>query len=76
MKKYGYLMTKIGLIEIIAVAEQIIKVSFVSTRQFSEDNNSIVIANCIQQLAMYFDEKLTEFNLPIALKGTPFQELV
>lgn len=76
MKKYGYLTTKIGLIEIIVVAGQVVKVSFVNTRQFIEDSNDIVITNCQKQLAMYFDKKLTEFNLPLALKGTPFQELV
>lgn len=76
MEEYGYLTTKVGLIEIIVVAEQVVKVSFVNTRQVSKDSSNIVVANCIKQLAMYFDKKLTEFNLPIALKGTPFQELV
>lgn len=76
MKKYGYLVTKIGLIEIVVVAGQVVKVSFVKSRQFIEDSNNIVITNCQRQLAMYFDKKLTEFNLPLVLKGTPFQELV
>lgn len=76
MKKYGYLTTKIGLIEIIVVAEQVVKVSFVNTRQVAKDSSNIVVVNCLKQLAMYFDKKLSDFNLPIALKGTPFQELV
>lgn len=76
MKKYGYLTTKIGLIEIAVVAGQVVKVSFVKTRQFIEDSSDMVITNCQKQLTMYFDRKLTEFNLPLALKGTPFQELV
>ncbi|WP_458258598.1 hypothetical protein [Spiroplasma endosymbiont of Dactylopius coccus] len=75
MKKYGYLTTKIGLIEIIVVAEQVVKVSFVNTRQVAKDSSNIVVVNCLKQLAMYFDKKLSDFNLPIALKGTPFQEL-
>ena len=76
MKKYGYLTTKVGLIEVMVVAAQVVKIGFVASRQFPEDNNNIVVANCLQQLAMYFDKKLTTFNLPIVLKGTPFQELV
>lgn len=76
MKKYGYLTTKIGLIEIAVVAGQVVKVSFVNSRQFVEDSSDVVITNCQQQLTMYFDRRLTEFNLPLALKGTPFQELV
>lgn len=76
MKKYGYLTTKIGLIEIAVVAGQVVKVSFVKTRQFIEDSSDIVITHCQKQLTMYFDRKLTEFNLPLALKGTAFQELV
>ncbi len=76
MKKYGYLTTKIGLIEIAVVAGQVVKVSFVNSRQFVEDSSDMVITNCQQQLTMYFDRTLTEFNLPLALKGTPFQELV
>ncbi|WP_425381391.1 methylated-DNA--[protein]-cysteine S-methyltransferase [Spiroplasma endosymbiont of Polydrusus pterygomalis] len=76
MKKYGYLTTKIGLIEIAVVVGQVVKISFVNSRQFVEDSSDMVIANCQQQLTMYFDRTLTEFNLPLALKGTPFQELV
>lgn len=76
MKKYGYLTTKVGLIEVVVIAAQVVKIGFVASRQFPEDNNNIVVANCLQQLAMYFDKKLTTFNLPIVLKGTPFQELV
>ncbi|WP_342276141.1 methylated-DNA--[protein]-cysteine S-methyltransferase [Spiroplasma endosymbiont of Nebria brevicollis] len=76
MKKYGYFNSKTGLIEIIVENEQLVNLSFVEKPQFVNRKDDIVIANCLQQLAMYFDKKLTKFSLPMVLKGTPFQELV
>lgn len=76
MKKYGYFFSKCGLIKIIVENDQLVNLSFVDKQQFVNSKDDIVIASCLQQLAMYFDKKLTIFSLPILLKGTPFQELV
>lgn len=76
MKKYGYFVSKDGLIEVIVDNDQLVKLSFVDKQQFINDKDDIVVAKCIQQLTMYFDKKLTKFSLPMVLKGTPFQELV
>lgn len=76
MKKYGYFFSKCGLIKIIIENDQLVNLSFVDKQQFVNSKDDIVIASCLQQLAMYFDKKLTIFSLPILLKGTPFQELV
>lgn len=76
MKKYGYFLSKVGLIEIVMVQSQLSHIRFVEKQQFINSNDDIVIANCCQQLAMYFDKKLTSFSLPVILHGTPFQELV
>lgn len=76
MKKYGYFKSKTGMIEIIIENEQLTNLSFVDKSQFINSKDDIVIANCLQQLAMYFDKKITNFSVPMGLKGTPFQELV
>lgn len=76
MKKYGYFVSKDGLIEVIVDNDQLVKLSFVDKQQFINDKDDIVVAKCIQQLTMYFDKKLTKFSLPMVLQGTPFQELV
>lgn len=76
---YGYYQSPFGWIEIIA-DQKIIKVSLIE--DFAEQNLSIikidnpVINQCIQQLEQYFNQQLQVFDLPLAVKGTAFQELV
>jgi len=76
MKKYGYFSSKIGIIEIVVENDAIIGVCFVDQPRNENCQTDMIIANCIEQLTKYFAQKLTSFNLPIALSGTPFQELV
>ncbi|MDQ7982898.1 MAG: methylated-DNA--[protein]-cysteine S-methyltransferase [Spiroplasma sp.] len=77
MKDYGYYQSPIGLIEIIA-DDKIISLGFVT--EIVDDNlinpNNLVINQCLMQLDQYFKQELTTFNLPLNIKGTPFQELV
>lgn len=77
MKNYGYYQSPIGWIEICA-NDQIINLAFieeVNEKQLLPFNN-VVINNCIEQLKQYFANQLQEFNLPLAMNGTPFQNLV
>lgn len=76
-KNYGYYQSPIGWIKIFA-DEQVISLSFVDdiSQEQRIPSNNPVINNCINQLNKYFNYKLQEFNLPLAIKGTSFQELV
>lgn len=76
-KSYGYYHSPIGWIKIIA-NEQVISLSFVDqiSKEARIKNDSFVVQECIKQLKQYFNQELQEFNLPLAIKGTAFQELV
>lgn len=76
---YGYYHSPIGCIEIIG-DQEIIKISLVE--KFTERNvfltasDNPVINKCIHQLQQYFEQQLQVFDVPLAVKGTEFQELV
>lgn len=71
----GYYQSPIGLIKVTA-NERLLSLSFVTIKDEQEDTNNFVINNCLKQLDQYFKQELTIFDLPLAPKGTPFQELV
>lgn len=75
VNKYGYYQSPIDLIEITSNGEQIIKLELVKHKNYQESSHHI-IKQCAKQLDDYFKKKLKEFNLPILIAGTPFQELV
>ncbi len=77
MASYGYYQSPIGLIKIVA-DESLISLEFVATKDNQEvlNSNNMVIKNCLKQLDQYFKQELTTFDLPLAPKGTEFQELV
>lgn len=51
------------------------KMSAIQTQE-SSIQISFVIKECVRQLNLYFKGELKEFNLPLAPKGTDFQESV
>lgn len=77
---YGYYHSPIGWIKIKA-NEQLVSLSFledISIEQWERKKtiDNIVIRSCVEQLKQYFEKKLRNFNLPLAIKGSSFQELV
>lgn len=79
-KSYGYYHSPIGWIEVVA-DEQLISLSFIDDFHDEQWNikkisDNIIVQNCLEQLAQYFEKKLQNFNLPLAIKGSSFQELV
>ena len=70
-----YLDTPIGLLQICADAQHITQVDFVSQRQF-EERTSPLCLRAKQQLQEYFDGQRHDFDLPLRLSGTAFQNSV
>lgn len=82
MKKkriWSYYQSPIGWIKIVIDNEQLISLSFIDknvNNDFVQITNNIIIHDATEQLKKYFENSLQEFNLPLAIKGTAFQELV
>lgn len=75
-KSYGYYHSPFGWIKVTG-DEQIISLELSDPVDEAIDSlDNPVVRNCIEQLHKYFTNQLQEFNLPLAIKGTPFQELV
>jgi methylated-DNA-[protein]-cysteine S-methyltransferase len=70
-----YLSTSQGLLEIMANNEGLSAVTFVLSPRFPSQENDIV-RQAKAQLSQYFERTRTEFSLPIAAQGTPFQKAV
>lgn len=74
-----YLNTQLGWVKITGNAkpnnEAITHIDFVAT-QDQPSNETPVLAKAKQQLEEYFAGKRTEFDLPLAPKGTEFQQQV
>lgn len=72
-----YYHSPIGCIEICATNDSILQLKFVeSENAISTTSLSIIIENCIIQLKEYFENKRLSFDLPLALKGSEFQQKV
>jgi methylated-DNA-[protein]-cysteine S-methyltransferase len=74
-KFYGYYKSPIGLLEIICSKESLLSVEFVEKKISEVRSNSLVDA-VLKQLDQYFKGVRKEFDLPLALRGTPFQNCV
>lgn len=72
---YQYLSSPLGLIEITAIEQGLIAVSFCAGPAHPCSEQPLVLA-AKQQLAAYFGKELTEFDLPLAATGTAFQQRV
>jgi methylated-DNA-[protein]-cysteine S-methyltransferase len=72
---YGYYDSPIGLVEIGATSEEVISLFFVEKRRSYAVPND-VCDEAVRQISEYFDGTRTEFDLPIALRGTDFQRQV
>ena len=54
-------------------AEEILKKWFPGDWEILWNDNNIILQRVQEQLQLYFIKKLLQFNLPLELKGTPFQ---
>ena len=70
-----YLNTPIGWLEIVASEKGISRISFVEKKTQSVKRNAIT-NRCIRQLKDYFDGCLKNFDLPLDVTGTDFQQSV
>ncbi len=79
LKNYSLtLETPIGLLRITASDKAIIAIKPIEVeknRLLSEDTNELV-KKCVQELKEYFAGRRTNFDLPLAPKGTDFQKQV
>ncbi|MDM5188272.1 methylated-DNA--[protein]-cysteine S-methyltransferase [Bacillus sp. DX4.1] len=70
----AYYDSELGCIEITANDEGITSVIFVEERK--EENKNPIVEQCITELDEYFQQKRTEFTVPLQAVGTSFQKNV
>jgi methylated-DNA-[protein]-cysteine S-methyltransferase len=72
---YSYYSSPIGLVEIGGTRTAITTLYFVEQRRI-DYTSTPVVARAIQQIEAYFAGRLSEFDVPVDLQGTPFQQTV
>ncbi len=75
MKKYTYLHTPIGLLEIEERQEKITAIRFAKYYQHPEDG-SLILQEAKWQLEAYFEGKRKDFNLPLHFDCSDFTKEV
>jgi O-6-methylguanine DNA methyltransferase len=73
MRKYTYLHTPIGLLEIEEENEHIVALNFAKYHQHPEDG-SMILQEAKWQLEAYFDGKRKDFNLPLHFDCSEFHK--
>ncbi|PTX64203.1 methylated-DNA-[protein]-cysteine S-methyltransferase [Kordia periserrulae] len=74
----AHIQTPLGIAKVVSDNVGIQEIS-VLNEEFEIDNSDaipVVLKNCIAQLEEYFNGKRTEFDVPLAPKGTEFQQKV
>lgn len=75
---YQYLHTPIGTLRLVSNGAQLIRIEF--ENQHSEDGHreasNAVLVDCAEQLTDYFAGRRQHFDLPLAARGTAFQQSV
>ncbi|HRH58093.1 MAG TPA: methylated-DNA--[protein]-cysteine S-methyltransferase [Chitinophagales bacterium] len=72
----SYLQTPIGMLEIKADENGIISILFLDNPVNEIERTNNVIEICKTQLSEYFSEKRKEFDMPLHMSGTNFQNKV
>lgn len=75
MKKYRYMNSPVGLLEMGAENGLLISLLFVDEKRFAEDSDP-VLDKTEEQLNAYFAGTLLQFDLPMGQEGTDFQQKV
>ena len=72
---YSYYGSPIGLVEVGGTCTAVTTLYFVEQRRITYTSTAVV-DRAIQQVEAYFAGRLSDFDVPIALQGTPFQQTV
>lgn len=75
----AYYQSPVGLLRIEANDNALLAVHFLDEEveaETHEESTSPLIGEAIKQLSEYFEKKRTQFDLPLALEGTEFQQKV
>jgi len=72
----GYFQSPLGVIEICCSNNYIERVAFLDQPVTIQTKESPLVKSCQRQLDEYFSNKRQQFDLPLALKGTSFQQSV
>ena len=72
----SYLQTPVGILEIKADENNITSILFLDNPVFETESTNSIIETGKKQLAEYFSEARKEFDLPLSLHGTDFQNRV
>ena len=75
MMNYAYLDSPIGLIELGGTTEALTSVAFVEQRR-ADVESTAVLDVAQRQLAEYFAGVRREFDVPLSLRGSEFQQAV
>nr|WP_269814682.1 methylated-DNA--[protein]-cysteine S-methyltransferase [Bowmanella yangjiangensis] len=70
-----YMPSPIGLMELCAVEQGLQAITFVDAQTQAETDTPI-LKKAAEQLAEYFDGRRQDFDLPLAARGTAFQQQV
>ncbi len=71
-----YYTSPIDTLEIISTDTHIVALNFTKSKKENSKTMAACLKNCIKQLDEYFAGKCTEFDLPLLLNGTEFQNKV
>ncbi|RLB17664.1 MAG: cysteine methyltransferase [Chloroflexi bacterium] len=72
---FGYYESPIGLVEISGTTDVIRSLNFVEERREGCCSNSLV-ERAVKEIKEYFRGNRQQFDVPLDLQGTPFQEAV
>ena len=75
---FQYLNTPIGALRLVSNGAQLVNIEFEGQYRATDDIeiSDAVLAVCADQLTGYFAGKRRHFELPLAARGTPFQQSV
>ncbi len=73
---FQYLTTEVGRLKIIATREALVAIRFTEEIERDREMANAITRKTALQLKEYFDGKRKIFDLPLELRGTPFQNRV
>jgi methylated-DNA-[protein]-cysteine S-methyltransferase len=74
-KYYGYYESPIGLLVVVCTKEWLLSVEFVDKKS-SQVKSNFLMEKVLKQLDQYFKGERKDFDVPLFLGGTPFQNQV
>jgi methylated-DNA-[protein]-cysteine S-methyltransferase len=74
--RHYYYQTPAGKICIVEDDNSIVNIKYQIEISYGEEQETSLIKETYRQLVEYFDGKRKEFDIPLKLRGTPFQQKV